>query len=101
MSLDPWTLAAILGMAGATFATRAAGFLLMRYIVVKGRMRAALDALPAAILMAVIAPTVLTSGIAEAGAGILAAAAAMARLPLIVVVAVGVAGVVVLRSLTA
>jgi uncharacterized membrane protein len=100
MNLDPWTLAAIVGMAGATYATRAAGFLLMRYIIVKGRLRAALDALPAAILMAIIAPTVFTSGVAEAGAGILAASAAMLRFPLIAVVAVGVAGVVVLRAVT-
>ena len=59
------TILAILGMALATYATRASGLYLMRGVVVKGRLKAALDALPPAILMAVIAPTILTTGIAE------------------------------------
>jgi uncharacterized membrane protein len=101
MTFDPWTTLAIVGMALATLATRASGFLLMRYIVVKGRMRAALDALPAAILMAVIAPTVLTTGLAEFGAAVIAAIAAVLRLPLVAVVVVGVVSVVVLRKLIA
>jgi uncharacterized membrane protein len=101
MTLDPWTTLAIVGMALATLATRASGFLLMRYIVVKGRMRAALDALPAAILMSVIAPTVLTTGLAELGAALIAAIAAVLRLPLVAVVIVGVVSVVVLRKLIA
>lgn len=100
MTLDVWTALAIAGMAIATYATRVGGFLLMRFITVRGRVRAALDALPAAILMAVIAPTVFTTGIAEVGAGAIAATAAMLRLPLIVVVVVGVSSVVVLRNLT-
>ncbi|MDP9137007.1 MAG: AzlD domain-containing protein [Pseudomonadota bacterium] len=99
MTLDPWTALAILGMALATFATRAGGFLLMRFITVRGRMRVALDALPAAILMAVIAPTVLTTGPAEVAAGAITTVAAMLRLPLIAVVVVGVVSVVVLRKL--
>ena len=99
MTLDGWTVLAILGMALATYATRAGGFLLMRFITVSGRMRVALDALPAAILMAVIAPTVLTTGLAEVGAGAIATIAAMLRLPLIAVVIIGVVSVVVLRAL--
>ena len=99
MTLDPWTFLAILGMALATYATRVGGFLLMRFITVKGRMRAALDALPAAILTAVIAPTVLTTGFAEAGAGAVAIIAAVLRLPLIAVVIIGVISVVGLRAL--
>jgi uncharacterized membrane protein len=101
MTLDLWTTLAIVGMALATLATRASGFLLMRYMVVKGRMRAALDALPAAILTAVIAPTVLTTGLAELGAAVIAAIAAVLRLPLVAVVVVGVVSVVVLRKLIA
>ncbi len=66
-------------------------------IVVTGRLKAALDALPPAILMAVIAPTILTTGIAETVAAVLTATAAFLRLPLALVVVIGVVSVVLLR----
>lgn len=93
------TLLAIIGMALATYATRASGLYLMRGIAVRGRLKAALDALPPAILMAVIAPTILATGIAETTAAGITAAAAMLRLPLVVTLLIGVASVVVLRLL--
>ena len=65
MSFDRHHLLAIVGMALATYATRVAGLYLMRGVAVKGRLKAALDALPPAILMAVIAPTILATGMAE------------------------------------
>ena len=92
-------LAAIVGMALATYATRVAGLFLMRGVVVKGRFKAALDALPPAILMAVIAPTILTTGNAERIAAVLTAISAVLRLPLIVTILVGVVSVVALRWL--
>ncbi len=88
---------AIIGMALATYATRASGLYLMRGITVRGRLKAALDALPPAILMAVIAPTILATGIAETMAAAITAAAAILRLPLVVTILIGVASVVVLR----
>ncbi len=91
------TILAITGMAIATYATRASGLYLMRGVIVKGRLKAALDALPPAILMAVIAPTILTTGIAETLAAVITAGAAILRLPLAVVVVIGVASVVALR----
>jgi uncharacterized membrane protein len=91
------TILAILGMALATYATRASGLYLMRGVVVKGRLKAALDALPPAILMAVIAPTILTTGPAESTAAILTAAVAFMRAPLVVTVLTGVISVVLLR----
>jgi uncharacterized membrane protein len=97
MQADPVTLLTIPGMALATYATRAAGFTLMRYMRVGGRLKAALDAMPPAILMAVIAPTIFATGAAETLAAIIAALAAIARLPLIAVVVIGVASVAVLR----
>jgi uncharacterized membrane protein len=99
MELDPVTLLAIAGMALATYATRAGGFALMRFMQVKGRMKAALDAMPAAILMAVIAPTVMATGVPETLAAAITACSAMLRLPLIAVVIVGVASVVALRAI--
>ncbi|MEP7174226.1 MAG: AzlD domain-containing protein [Aestuariivirga sp.] len=91
------TILAILGMALATYATRASGLYLMRGVVVKGRLNAALDALPPAILMAVIAPTILTTGPAESIGAILTAVVAFMRVPLVVTVLTGVISVVLLR----
>ena len=91
------TILAILGMALATYATRASGLYLMSGVVVKGRLKAALDALPPAILMAVIAPTILTTGPAESIAAILTAVMAFMRAPLVVTVLTGVICVVLLR----
>ena len=91
------TILAIIGMALATYATRASGLYLMRGVTVTGRLKAALDALPPAILMAVIAPTILTTGIAETIAAGLTAVAAFIRLPLVVTILIGVVSVVLLR----
>ena len=95
--IDLPTLLAILCMGLATYATRLSGFVLLSGFNPKGRMKAALDALPPAILMAVIAPTVLTTGIAETVAAGITALAAYMRLPLAVAIIIGVVSVVVLR----
>ena len=97
MTLHFTTLLAILGMALATYATRLAGLFLMRHVNVKGRTKAAFDALPPAILMAVIAPTILATGVAETIAAAITAASAYLRLPMIVTVLIGMASVVLLR----
>lgn len=97
MTLHLPTLLAILGMALATYATRIAGLFLMRYVTVKGRTKAAFDALPPAILMAVIAPTVIATGVAETIAAAITAASAFLRLPMIFTILVGMASVVILR----
>ena len=86
-------LVVILGMAAATYATRISGLLLMRGVVVKGRMKAALDAMPPSVLMAVITPTVLMTGKAETIAAVITAMAAMLRLPLLATIVIGVASV--------
>lgn len=97
MSLHLDVLLAIFGMALATYATRLSGLILMRGIVVKGRLKAALDALPPAVLVAVIAPTVLATGVAETIAAGITLAVALLRLPLVVVIITGVVSVVLLR----
>lgn len=98
MSVDVNTLLAIVGMALATYLTRIAGLWLLQLANVGGRARSAMDALPPAVLMAVIAPTVLATGPAETIAAAITIVAAF-RLPLLVAVATGVASVVVLRQL--
>lgn len=98
MSLDTHTLLAILGMAAVTCLTRLAGLALAGRLVLSDRAQAAFDAIPPAVLVAVIAPSALATGWAETGATLIAALAAT-RLPLLAVVAVGVAAVVGLRML--
>ncbi len=98
MTLDPQTLLAILGMAIATYATRIAGLALAGRLDLSPRAQAAFDAIPPAVLVAVIAPSALATGWPETAAALLAALAAT-RLPLLGVVAVGVAAVVGFRAL--
>ena len=96
--MDYWSFATIAGMALVTYLTRIGGDFLMRNRTLGPRATAALDAVPAAVLTAVIAPTVLAAGIAEALAGLITVAAAF-RLPLLATIAVGVGALVILRAL--
>ncbi len=98
MTLDTTTLIAILAMAAVTYLTRIAGLLVADRLVLTGSAKAAFDAIPPAVLVAVIAPTALTTGWAEAIAAAITAVAAF-RLPLLGTVAVGVVSVVILRNL--
>ncbi len=97
MSLDALTLAAILAMAVATYATRAAGLALAGRLNLSGRAKAAFDAIPPAVLTAVIAPAAIATGWPETVAAAVTALAAT-RLPLLATIAIGVATVVALRA---
>jgi uncharacterized membrane protein len=98
LPLDPWVLAAIAGMALATYFTRFIGYWLVRRTVVTGRLAGALEAVPGAVLTAIIAPMALATGPAETAAAALTVLLAL-RLPLIVAVAGGCLAVVALRAL--
>jgi uncharacterized membrane protein len=87
----------ILGMGFVTYLTRIGGDVLMRNRELGPRMTAALNAVPPAILTAVIAPSVLAAGPADAIAGLVTLIAAF-RLPLLATIAVGIASVIVLRA---
>ena len=93
------TLLAIIGMGVATYLTRLSGFYLLRGLNLSGPMKAALDALPPAVLMAVIAPMILATGLAESIAAAITAVAAFFRLPLAVTIMVGIVSVVALREI--
>jgi uncharacterized membrane protein len=97
MTLDPVILLTILLMGAVTYLTRVAGIFLAGRIALTGRAKAAFDAIPPAVLMAVIAPTVLATGLAETLAALVTAIAAT-RLPLLATIVVGVVAVVVLRA---
>ncbi len=96
MTLDLSTLAAILAMAAATILTRISGLVLLRYVTLSKRQKRALGAIPPAVLMAVVTPTALATGIAESIACAVTALVAF-RLPMLAAVALGVATVAALR----
>lgn len=98
MSVDSTTLLAILGMAAVTYFTRIAGLALAGRLSLSPRAQAAFDAIPPAVLVAVIAPSALATGWQETAAALVAAVAAT-RLPLLGVVGVGVLAVVGFRAL--
>lgn len=96
MTADPMTLAAIVAMGIVTYFTRVAGIFVAGRMNLKGRAKAAFDAIPPAVLIAVIAPTALATGWAETIAALIAAAIST-RVPLLVTIATGVIAVVILR----
>jgi uncharacterized membrane protein len=101
VGLDPVTLLAIVLMALATYATRAGGLWLANRFELSERAGAWLDAIPGAILVSLVAPTVLTGGLAEtlAAAAVVLVALRTGSLPL--AMATGVGAVVLLRTLAA
>ncbi|AHK43878.1 MULTISPECIES: AzlD domain-containing protein [Ensifer] len=98
MTVDPNTLLAIVAMAIATIATRIGGLVLIRFVTIGETQKRALEAIPPAVLMAVIAPTALVTGPAETIATVVTALVAM-RLPLLAAVAAGVVTVAIFRML--
>jgi uncharacterized membrane protein len=98
MSVDPTSLAAIVAMAVVTYLTRIAGFFVAHRLALQGRAKVAFDAIPPAVLVAVIAPSALATGWPETMAAFVTALVAT-RLPLLGTIAVGVVTVVALRGL--
>ena len=97
MRIDPTTLWTILGMAVVTYLTRIAGLAFADRLVLSGRAKVAFEAIPPAVLIAVIAPTALATGWPETAAAAITMVAAL-RLPLLETIAIGVASVVALRA---
>jgi uncharacterized membrane protein len=97
VTLDPAHVLAIIAMGLASYATRLTGLIVAGRFAPTGRLKAAFDAIPAAVLTAVIAPTLLATGPAETIAGAVTILAAL-RLPLLAVVGVGVAAAVIARA---
>lgn len=77
-SVDPGTLLAICVMAAATIFNRTAGFFLMRLVPPTPRVRRVLDALPGAVLVALLVPNAIRGDAAMLSG--LAAALAVAKL---------------------
>jgi uncharacterized membrane protein len=63
MTLDPNMVWLILAAGVATYMTRIGGYLLIRQLkTIPPRLQAALDAVPAAVLTTLVAPTFVSSG---------------------------------------
>lgn len=96
MSVDPQAFLAILGMGIVTYLMRASGIFIGDRLKLAGRARAAFEAIPPAVLMAVIAPMVFATGWRESVAALVTMLAAT-RLSLLPTLLIGIGTVVVLR----
>ena len=65
MDVRPEAVAAILLMGFASYACRAGGFFLMRYVTVTPRVEAWLKAIPIALVGAILGPVAINGGPAE------------------------------------
>lgn len=99
MAIDPLTLLTIALMAIVTYATRAGGLWMAARLSLSGRAEAWLGHIPGAILVSIIAPTVLTSGLPEALAAVAVVVVALRTGSLLAAMGSGVAVVLVLRAL--
>jgi uncharacterized membrane protein len=97
VTVDLHTVIAIVAMAAATIFTRVSGLVLIRHATMNEQWRTAIEAIPPAVLMAVIAPTAFATGWAETIGCALTALAAR-RLPMLASVVVGVVTVAALRA---
>ncbi len=95
---DLTTLVVIFGMAVITYATRVSGLLVSGRLKLGKRGQAAFNAIPAAVLVSVIAPMAVATGWAETLAAFVTAFAAL-RLPVLATLAVGIVSVVIFRGL--
>ncbi len=96
--MDADALVTIVGMAIVTYVTRAGGLWLMARVTPSPRLQAALEALPGALLMALIAPLALTRGPVEAIASVLVALTMLRTGNLIAAIVVGVGATALLRA---
>jgi branched chain amino acid efflux pump len=99
MQNETLTLITILGMALVTYATRAGGFWLMGLVTPSPRIEAWLRQIPGAVLVAIVAPTVLASSLAETLAALATVLVAIRTKNVLAAMVVGVAAVFLLRLL--
>ena len=97
MQTNPIALCTVLGMALVTYLTRAGGLWLMGHVTLSGRLKAWLGYLPGTLLVALVAPTVLSTGIAETGASIVTILVAARTRNLLLAMLIGMGAVVILR----
>jgi uncharacterized membrane protein len=97
MQNETLTLITILGMALVTYATRAGGFWLMGLVTPSPRIEAWLRQIPGSVLVAIVAPTVLASSLAETLAALATVLVAIRTKNVLAAMVIGVAAVFLLR----
>lgn len=97
MQLDPLALLTILGMALVTYLTRVGGLWLMGRVMPSPRVEAWLRNIPGAVLISIVAPSALASGLSGVLAALLTGLVAARTRNLLLSMVVGVAAVWVLR----
>ena len=98
MSADPMAVLLILALGVATYGTRVAGHLVLsRFERLNPRVEAALDAVPIAVITALVAPAVLARSYADAIAAAATIVAAL-KLPILPTLLIGAVTVSVLRA---
>jgi uncharacterized membrane protein len=90
MRIDWPTLLTICGLAQVTYLTRIGGYWLVGRVTLSPRVESGLRALPGAVLVSLVAPTVLTTGVAEAIASVATVAVAARTRNLLAAMVVGV-----------
>ncbi|QLD88003.1 AzlD domain-containing protein [Natronomonas salina] len=99
VDLDPLVVGVVVAMALVTYATKAGGLWLLGRVDVGERTEAGLDALPGAIIVAIVAPELVDGGPPEWTAAALAAVVAWKTENLLAALVVAMVAVVALRSL--
>ncbi len=96
-SPDSLTILAVMALAAAI--CRGGGFWLMRFVPITPRVHAALNAIPIAVLMGIMAPALLRGGIPESAAVVATAGVVKAGGNDLVAILAGLATVALLRQL--
>ncbi len=96
--LDPMVLAAIAVMAVVTALMRTGGFWLMGRVPLTPRVRSVLEALPGAIVAAIVLPAIAKIGVVAAIGAVAAASVMLVRRNELLAVAVGVGVAVLARA---
>ncbi len=91
MSLDPATVAAILGMALATYACRGGGYWLFTQIRPTKLTRAVLGHIPGALFISYVAPALVHGGLQTSAGAVATLAAMVATGNLVAAIAAGTA----------
>ena len=88
----------ILAMAAVTFGLRAVGYLVGARLPQRGRVAAAMNALPGSILIGIVVPQALMTGVAESLAALIAGATAVLTRNVVAAMIAGAASVWLLRG---
>jgi len=99
MQISLLSFLTILGMAIITYFTRVSGLWLVRYIPTSKRFKAWLEYIPGAVIVSIVAPTIISTNLAEVGAAITTLLVAIRTRNMLLTLIVGVVTVVLLRRL--